>query len=143
MITGFTICIYWRETKAGISRMHIIIHISHIIISGISIFIQLNIERRQPVFLSQNKTSNLELSVFLNKIYKKNIIIFPQTKEITEIGQPNFSPQNIPYVILIKKIITYSTWDMSKSQSIYMWENVNSLIQIIESRIDFNSKTTD
>ena len=30
---------------------------------------------------------------------------------------------------------------MSKSQSIYMWENVDRIIQIIESRIDFNSKT--
>ena len=32
---------------------------------------------------------------------------------------------------------------MSKSQWIYMWENVDMIIQIIESRIDLISKTTD
>ena len=32
---------------------------------------------------------------------------------------------------------------MSKYQPIYIWENVDRIIQIIESRIDFNSKTTD
>ena len=32
---------------------------------------------------------------------------------------------------------------MSKPQSIYMWENVDMIIQIIESRIDLILKTTD
>ena len=32
---------------------------------------------------------------------------------------------------------------MIKNQSIYMWENVDKTIQIIESRIDLIYKTTD
>ena len=55
-------------------------------------------------------------------------------------GQP-IPPQKIPYIILINKIITLATWAMSKSQSIYMWDNVDRIIQRIESRIDFDSKT--
>ena len=32
---------------------------------------------------------------------------------------------------------------MSKPQSIYMWENVDRIIQKIESRIDFDSQKTE
>ena len=32
---------------------------------------------------------------------------------------------------------------MSKYRSIYIWENVDKTIQIIESRIEFNTKTTE
>ena len=40
-------------------------------------------------------------------------------------------------------LITFAAWDMIKSQSIYMWDNVHRIIQRIESRIDFDSKITD
>ena len=38
------------------SSIKILIHISQIIISGISILIQINLTRRQALFLNQNKT---------------------------------------------------------------------------------------
>ena len=52
-----------------------------------------------------------------------------------------FRLNKIPTFIIIKKRITFTTLSMSKSQSIYMWDNVDRIIQITESRIDFDSKT--
>ena len=125
------------------SRIQVLIHKPHIIVSGISTFIELNLARKQPLFLNQNKTSSLEPSIFLNQIYKNTITSFPQTKESTEIGQPIFSPKKVLYNFLIDKIITPYTWAISKSHPVYKWEHIDKIIQMIDSQIDFNSKTTD
>ena len=86
---------------------------------------------------------------------KSRTISFPQSNTQKEYYQFSSNKRNhrnrtthflrpkIPFIILIKKRITSATWAMSKSQSIYMWEHVDRIIQRIESRIDFNSKTTD
>ena len=126
------------------------IHISHFIISGISIFIELNITIIKNNFSQPKQNSSLKPSVFSNQIYKKSIISFLQTNKKHR-NRTTPPPPKIAYCIpikgnLVEKVTTrfkYATWAMSKSQLIYMWENVDSIIQIIESLIDFNLKTTD
>ena len=76
---------------------------------------------------------------------------FSPNKKITDIGQPVLPPKKKPSGISINKkqmekvttIIISAAWDISKFQSIYMWENFHRIIQIVESRIEFNSKATD
>ena len=61
-------------------------HLSKLISSVISIFIQFNFTRRPlPLFSKQNRTPRIEPTVFLNWFYKKNIISFPQAKKIPRI----------------------------------------------------------
>ena len=98
------------------------------------------------------KTKSQEYNHQFSSIkYKIRVLSVSLKKKIPIIGQPVSPPQNIPYSISIKKNHieklttrrTSSTWAMTKYQSIYMWENVDMITQIIESRIDLNSHTTN
>ena len=131
-------------------------HTSQFITSGMSIFIQFNYTRKlQPVFLKKNKIPIIEPPVFLNQFYRKIIISFPQAPPTPHLRivppVPPPPPPKIPPGVPRRKIHidkvttgrTSTTWDMSKSRSIYLWDNVDNIIQVIESPIDFISHTTD
>ena len=61
--------------------------------------------KRTTSIYQPKRNSSLEPSVFLNQIYKKSIISFPQTRKITDMGKP-VSPPKIPSGISITKNFT-------------------------------------
>ena len=75
--------------------------------------------------------------------YKKDYCQFYSNKINHRNTAKHLPPQKIPYVISINKRIAFSTWAMSIYQSVYMWDNVDMIIQRIDSLIVFDSKTTD
>ena len=87
-----------------------------------------------PVFLNisyNNSTTN-----FLQQNSKNSTTCFPQGTI-----PPVFPKTNC--IEKVTKIIMSATWDIIKSKSIYVWDNVDNIIQINESQVYFNFHTTD
>ena len=98
--------------------------------------------RLPPVFLKQKEISRIVPSVFFNKFTIRVLPVFP-SKQNPIIVLLVFSKKEIFRKEKVTTRSTSNTWDISKPNSIYVWDIVNNIIQRIESRIYFNSHTTD
>ena len=142
-MTGFDICIYWRETlsvlfqhKSSYPNIKIY-YIRHINFYSTQYY-------KKTTIISKPKQNIKSRTIsFPQSNIQKDYYQFSSNKINHRNRTTNFLPPKVTYIILIDKRIISSTWDMSRSQSIYVWENVYRITQIIDSRIELNSKTTD
>ena len=100
-------------------------------------------------YLSSKPPPRIVPPVFLNRFYKNSTTSSTQAKQNPRILPPIFLKKTTCYPkkekLCIEKVTTrrtYAPLPKIKSKSVYVWYNVDNIIQRIESRIDLNSHTT-
>ena len=108
-------------------------------------------KKTNKIIPSAKKIPIIEPPFFLNQFYKKITVCFTPAKKKPKNSTTIFPQEKIRPIPPKKETfrtenvtprITSATWAMSESKSIYVRDNVYNIIQMIESRIKFNSHTT-